>query len=234
METLKSGFGRRFDQHDAPQGRTGGLVLYPYSSVESGCEVAVTYNATDNNFDVVMQPGTYSIDGKVYSTTAATTYADVAPPAFYVPNSPTEQMVYIYLNPNRKVKTYTVGNLPGSPTEGDKAITVIDYPDYMVAEDYYIADATPAWVLNDKAGMEPPTVGHNNMAMNEQAGAPTASTTPEKILWAGTAVPPYVAAPSSAYLRRPASLVIAGVTLVSNAITAVYNNYQLSTPNFKA
>jgi hypothetical protein len=222
MPIVSQGLATRFDQQMYPAGQKGGMQFYPLSGVLSGLKVtAGTITATACPINI--SAGAARLDGTMHELAAAiTNLAMITGTGFDL--APV-QTFEVYLNPRRRVPALTTA--PGGPDTGDRYLKVQNVNYYQVVEQGEVYNGA-AWEKFDLVRSKP-GYGHNNMILNDinpvihtaTSNNLSFSTAPEKIVYLPTSYPPYVQGPSMAYLRRPASILLATIQLSSGAATIV-------------
>lgn len=215
------------DYHSSPFGMRGGLSAFPVSGVVSGFEVSLAgtngVDTTPTNAAVTISAGKVRFDGYLRTLAANITGATVATGVDLSANDVT---IEIYMNPPRKVVTFTDSEPSGN--EGDYALKVheyetADYGKYDVVNGIYIYKSS-AWTLVDPYSEIPYGSGWNNAPFNEIAEAVTSATLSienEKPIFLGTSLPPHVAGFAQALLRQSAGIKLATIEYVSGAGTIV-------------
>lgn len=226
--------GQRFDYQGYTQGMKGGLSLYPHGGVVEGLLVSPhaspvidgTEGASSNTaLQIAVTAGMARIDGQL--CTLAANVASVKLQYGVALDAGTFN-IDIWLNPVRAIKAVTA--LPGTATAGDKVILVKDMDSYYLVDGIYEAPATNTWALFDVVSKTPPGHGHNNLPLNDVVATIDNSATlaanlsfsvmPEKAIYHKTGYPIGLSSPGAAYLRQPAGIKLATITLVDGVATA--------------
>lgn len=216
------------DDQIFPQAQRGGLKQYPFSGIIDGCYVtagAITPTAAP----LTVSSGVVRLDGVECRLTA-----DLQIPALIAGtgfDQDASRVFDIYINPVRKIKSGP--NLPPAGIANEIFVQTIDKGSYE--EKVSIKRWNPttnAWVDFNMTYSPPVDQSHNNMLGTEVSPVNLAlanfSLTPEKDIYLSHAYPPYVQAPSRAWLRRSASLQLARVTIRNSAATILRPPYSIS------
>jgi hypothetical protein len=217
--------GLNADQQLFPQGQRGGMAYYPHSGIVSGMVVtAGTVTATAVPLSV--SAGSARLDGVLVQLPSALSAPALVSGTGFDLAAP--QSFDVYLNPTRVIPAGTA--LPGSPTNvNSKFILVTNEGDYQNVVGYYKSNAAADGWEEYNPAEGPPARGHNNQIFSEVLATNIVlgnlSLVAEKEIYTPSGYPPYVQAPSKAWIRRSAAIHLARVVVANTAAVITAPDY---------
>lgn len=218
--------GMRFDNDIYPEAQLRGIRQYPVGGVLQGASVTATIASASpagSTVSVTINPGVIKLDATTIVIPAAITKVVSVTNDLSAGNT-ISQTVPVYINPTRLIPAQTTA--PTTPVAGDKYLKVVETVDYQQIDQYLTYDAvTSAWIPFNPVKER---IGYGQMALPMNDVVPTITATNvvgkagiEKTVYCSTGLPIYVNTMAPALARNCAAIVIAEITVVAGAITAV-------------
>lgn len=216
------------DYHSNPYAMRGGLSAFPMSGVISGFDFTLGAVGA-SSVTVTVAPGTARFDGFLRKSAASLTKAIPGPDGVDLTAiaSPEDAVkIEVYLNPPRKVKTYTDPATPPAGVDGDYALralylTAKGYDSYYLVEDIMVMKSS-IWVPLDEFESFPAGDGWNALPFNEIDTTITVdelSGQNEVPIFLGSSLPPHVARAGLPMIRQSAGIMLGEITVDDSGAT---------------